>query len=54
MGRAVVLLKTDVRTTVGMERKVSEMILSAGFKMALVGDARSVEGEKEPAGGGAE
>lgn len=54
MGRAVVLLKTDVRTTVGMERKVSEMILSAGFKMALVGDARSEEGENEPAGGGAE
>lgn len=54
MGRAVVLLKTDVRTTVGMERKVSEMILSAGFKMALVGDARSVEDEKEPTGGEAE
>jgi biopolymer transport protein ExbD len=38
MGRAVVLLKTDTRTTVGMERKVSEIILGAGFRLALVGE----------------
>lgn len=38
MGRAVVLLKTDTRTTVGMERKVSEIVLGAGFRLALVGE----------------
>lgn len=54
MGRAIVLLKTHVRTTVGMERRVSEMILSAGFRLALVGDARSAEGEPEPTGGAEE
>lgn len=43
MSRAIVLLKTDVQTTVGMERKVSEMILGIGFKLALVGDAKPVE-----------
>lgn len=37
MGRAVVLLKTDTQTTVGMERKVSEVALRAGFRLALVG-----------------
>lgn len=37
MGRAVVLLKTDTQTTVGMERKVSEVVLRAGFRLALVG-----------------
>jgi biopolymer transport protein ExbD len=47
MGRAVVLLKTDVRTTVGMERKVSEIALAAGFRLALVG-------EPEAAGEGSE
>lgn len=48
MSRAIVLLKTDVRTTVGMERKISEMILSAGFKLALVGDAKPVITKQEP------
>lgn len=38
MRRAVVLLKTDIRTTVGMERKVSEVVLGAGFRLALVGE----------------
>jgi len=37
MGRAVVLLKTDTQTTVGIERKVSEIVLRAGFRLALVG-----------------
>lgn len=54
MGRAIVLLKTDVRTTVGMERKVSEVILSAGFRLALVGDAKSVNIQPEPTGGAGE
>lgn len=54
MARAIVLLKTDVRTTVGMERKISEMILEAGFKLALVGrgkpekaDAETTEAESQ-------
>lgn len=37
MSRALVLLKTDVGTSVGMERQVTELIISTGFKMALVG-----------------
>lgn len=51
MSRAIVLLKTDVQTTVGIERKISEMILAAGFKLALVGDARPAETYLEPEGG---
>ena len=47
MSRALVLLKSDIRTTVGMERKVSEMILAAGFKMALVGNAEPTAKEEE-------
>ncbi|MDP4624956.1 MAG: hypothetical protein NWT08_07445 [Akkermansiaceae bacterium] len=35
--RTIILLKSDVGTSVGMERKVSEIILRSGFKMALVG-----------------
>jgi biopolymer transport protein ExbD len=37
MSRAIVLLKTDVGTAVGMERLVSEIILGSGFELALVG-----------------
>lgn len=48
MSRALVLLKADVNTTVGMERKVSEIILAAGFKMALVGDTDPAVGAVEP------
>lgn len=44
MSRAIILLKTDVRTSVGMERKVVEMILSKGFKLALVGDLATGSG----------
>jgi biopolymer transport protein ExbD len=47
MGRAVVLLKTDIRTTVGMERKVSEVVLGAGFRLALVGEPDKAEQESE-------
>jgi biopolymer transport protein ExbD len=35
--RAVVLLRTDAGATVGDERKVSELILGKGFRLALVG-----------------
>jgi len=37
MGRAIVLLKTDAAVSVGLERSISEMILGAGFNLALVG-----------------
>lgn len=43
MSRAVVLLKSDVATSVGMERLLSEIILDAGFDLALVG-----KGQDEP------
>ncbi len=48
MASAIVLLKTDVRTSVGMERKVSEMILGAGFRLALVGEAAGSDESAEP------
>ncbi len=48
MGRAVVLLKTDVRTSVGMERKVSEVILGAGFRLALVGETERADEDRKP------
>lgn len=48
MARAIVLLKTDIHTSVGMERKVSEVILSAGFRLALVGDLETRVETTEP------
>lgn len=33
----IVLLQTDAGTPVGMERKVTELVLSKGFRLALVG-----------------
>ncbi|MEP2776343.1 MAG: hypothetical protein ABJQ29_14995 [Luteolibacter sp.] len=48
--RIIILLKSDVGTSVGMERKVSEIILKAGFKLALVGKAP----ETSPTGEGEE
>jgi len=48
MARAIVLLKTDMRTSVGMERKVSEVILSAGFRLALVGELEPVDELPKP------
>ncbi len=42
MSRAVVLLKTDVGASVGMEREVTEMILGSGFRMALIGKTKPV------------
>ncbi|MES2474212.1 MAG: biopolymer transporter ExbD [Verrucomicrobiota bacterium] len=35
--KAIVLLQTDVDTPVGTERAISEMILSKGFRLAIVG-----------------
>lgn len=34
---AVVLLQTDAGTPVGIERRVSELVLEKGFRLALVG-----------------
>jgi biopolymer transport protein ExbD len=48
MARAIVLLKTDVRTSVGMERKVSELVLGAGFRLALVGEPENHNEGGEP------
>lgn len=41
MSRAIVLLKTDVGSSVGMERQISELILKSGFRLAYVGRAES-------------
>ncbi len=48
MGRAIVLLKSDAGMTVGAERQVSELIMDAGFKLALVGknELRKIEAEE--------
>ncbi|MFM2197350.1 MAG: hypothetical protein RLZZ505_782 [Verrucomicrobiota bacterium] len=48
MARAIVLLKTDERTSVGMERKVAELVLSAGFRLALVGEPEGNDVGTEP------
>lgn len=45
MSRAVVLLKTDVGTSVGMERILAEIILGAGFELALVGSPQGEKGD---------
>jgi biopolymer transport protein ExbD len=50
MARAIVLLKADVGTTVGMERAVSEIILGVGFKLALVGKKQPLEANEKSAG----
>jgi biopolymer transport protein ExbD len=35
--KAIVLLQTDTGTPVGVEREISEMVLSKGFRLAIVG-----------------
>ncbi len=44
MSGAMVLLNSDAGVAVGVEREVAELILSAGYKVALVGSAREEEG----------
>lgn len=56
MSRAVVLLKSDVGSEVGMQREIAELILGTGFKLALVGrSAAEARVGNEPgfSGGGA-
>lgn len=38
-GRSIVLLQTDTRAPVGLEREVTEAILTKGFRVAYVGQA---------------
>lgn len=45
--RTIILLKSDVETSVGIERRVSEIILKSGFKLALVGKAPEMKNESE-------
>ena len=35
--KAIVLLQTDAGTPVGIERAITEMVLSKGFRLAIVG-----------------
>lgn len=35
--KAMILLQTDAGTSVGVEREITELVLSHGFRMALVG-----------------
>ncbi len=46
--RSIVLLKADVRASVGMEREVTEIILKSGLRLAYVGRS---EPEIEPGQG---
>jgi biopolymer transport protein ExbD len=48
MARAIVLLKADVGTTVGMERAVTEIVLREGFRLALVGKRQGGETIEPP------
>lgn len=43
----MVLLQTDSGTPVGMERQVSELILSRGFRLAMVGANQGSNEERE-------
>ena len=54
MARAIVLLKADVGTTVGMERAVAEIVLREGFRLALVGKGENRETGDETEEGEAE
>lgn len=51
--KAIVLLQTDVGTSVGIEREVSELVLGKGFRLALVGanTSRLQDFSKEPTPG---
>jgi len=51
MSRAVVLLKADVGTSVGMERLLTEIILGAGFELALVGSPDDETSVSAPSSG---
>jgi len=49
ISRAMVLLKTDVNSPVGMEREITEIVLASGFKLALIGKPMPVSESEIPA-----
>ncbi len=46
--KSVVLLQTDAGTSVGIERKVVEMVLGHGFRLAMVGANESTPENAKP------
>ena len=46
--KAIVLLQTDTDTPVGVEREVTELVLSKGFRIALVGKTASATPAPQP------
>jgi hypothetical protein len=47
---SLVLLRSDGSVPVALERRISEMVLSKGYRLALVGDGE--DGQKEDGAGG--
>lgn len=47
MSRSIVLLKADVRASVGMEREVTEIILKSGFRLAYVGRSEPISDDRQ-------
>lgn len=47
MSRAIVLLKTDLGTSAGVQSEIIDLILRLGFKVALVGKAEPETPESE-------
>ena len=45
---SVVVLKTDAGTPVGLERRVTEMVLGMGFRLALLGEDEKDRVQPEP------
>lgn len=46
--RAMVLLQTDAGTPVGTEREITELVLSKGFRLAMVGRSAPGSGDRVP------
>ncbi len=46
--KAIVLLQSDAGTPVGVERQITELVLSKGFRLALVGKNQPVAPEENP------
>ena len=47
--KTMVLLQTDVGTPVGLERRIAEMVLAKGFRLALVGANLPPDRNENPA-----
>ncbi len=48
MSRAMVLLKTDIGASAGMQSKIVDLVLRLGYKIALVGKTEPEIPESEP------